>query len=70
MEVLPGPRSGSEEWNEEVSARVGQMALGTAELVRAAAPLGSAVDGERAVPMAAAVSTAGAGAAASVGAGR
>ncbi len=55
---------------EEVSARLGNLALGTSELARAATPLGSAVDGERAVPMAAAVPAAGAGAAASGGAGR
>jgi hypothetical protein len=55
---------------EEVSARVGNLALGTAALAGVAAPLGSAVDGERAASMAAAVSAAGAGAAASGGAGR
>jgi hypothetical protein len=66
----PEPAVARRSGPEKVSARVGQMALGTAELVGAAAPLGSAVDGERAVPMAAAVSTVGAGAASSCGAGR
>ncbi len=56
MEVLPGLRSMA--WRsgpEELSARVGNSALGTAELVEFAAPVGSALDVERAVPMAAAV---------------
>jgi hypothetical protein len=66
----PDPAVARRSGPEEVSARVGQMALGTAELAGAAAPLASAVDGGRAVSMAAAVSAAGAGAAASGGAGK
>ncbi len=40
----PDPAVARRSGPEEVSARVGQMALGTAELAGAAAPLGSTVD--------------------------
>ncbi len=53
---------------EEASARVGDLAMGAAELVGLAAPVGWAVNAERDVPTAAAVPVVVAGAALSGGA--